>query len=120
MVDTRAVGDYQGRSVVCLGLLDGVEELHGACADGNLSHIYVAVADGHHAKVFLADLLTGSGELGDCANGRSLGALAAGVRVNLSVKDEDVHILTAGKDVVQTAVTDVVGGTVAAEYPLAA
>ena len=85
-----------------------------------LGYVYITVADGHHAQILLADLLTGSGELGNGAHRSGFGALAAGVGVYLGVQYQDVHVFTAGQDVVQTAVTNVVGGTVTAEDPLAA
>lgn len=57
VIDARCVGDDEGRTVVGLGLLDGVEVLRWACTHSYLSDVNVAIADGHHTKILLADLL---------------------------------------------------------------
>ena len=46
-----------------------------------------------------------------------LGGLAAGVGVDLGVKDEDVHVVAGGKHVVEAAEADVIRPAVAAEDP---
>ena len=46
----------------------------------------------------------------------SLRGLTAGVGVNLRIEHEDVYVLTAGDDVVETAVTDVVRGRSPRDY----
>ena len=46
--------------------------------------------------------------------------MTAGVRVDLGVEHEDVDVFAAGQYVVETAVADVVGGTVTTDNPLAA
>lgn len=57
VVDARSVGDDQGWTVVGLSLLYGVEVLCRACTHGHLCDIDIAIADGHHAEILLADLL---------------------------------------------------------------
>ena len=104
----------------CLGLADGLEGLCVVGAHGNLSDIDVAVGGGNHAEVLLADALALSSELSDGAERRCLGSLTAGVGIDLGVKYEDVDIFARSDDVVETAVADVVGGTVAADDPLTA
>ena len=105
--------------MVGLGLLDDVEVLGLAGAHSHLGDIDVAVALGNHTEVFLADLLTRGGKLGDSTRGSGLRALSAGVGVHLGVDDDDVDVLAAGQHVVQTAESDIVAPTVAAEDPLA-
>ena len=119
VVDAGCVADDERRAVVGLGLLDDVEVLGLAGAHSHLRHIDVAVALGNHTEVFLADLLTAGGELGDSAGRGGLRALSAGVGVHLGVDDDDVDILAAGQHVVQTAESDVIAPAVAAEDPLA-
>jgi hypothetical protein len=78
----------------------------------------VAVALGNHAEVFLANLLAGGGVLWLPTLWRQLGdgrgaerplevllirALSACVGVHLGVDDNDIDILAAGQDVVETA-----------------
>ena len=119
VVDAGGVADDERRAVIGLGLLDDIEVLGLAGAHSDLRHIDVAVALGNHTEVFLADLLTRGGELGDSAGRGGLGALSAGVGVHLGVDNDDVDILAAGQDVVQTAESDVIAPAVAAEDPLA-
>jgi hypothetical protein len=61
--------------------------------------------------------LAGSSELGDLAEVRGLGGLAAGVGVDLGVEHEDVDVVVLREDVVKAAEADVVGPAVAAEDP---
>ena len=84
----------------------------------DLSDIDVAVGGGNHAEVLLADALTLGSKLSNSTERCSLRGLATGVGVNLSIEHEDVDVLTAGDDVVETAVADVVRGTVATDDPL--
>ena len=60
-----AVADDEGRAVVGLGLVDGLEGLGRVGAHGNLCHVDVAVAHGNLGRGLLLGHLTGSGELGD-------------------------------------------------------
>ena len=119
VVDAGGVADDERRAVVGLGLLDDVEVLGLAGTHSHLGHIDVAVALGNHTEVFLADLLAAGGELGDSAGRGGLRALSAGVGVHLGVHDDDVDVLAAGQDVVQTAESDVIAPAVTAEDPLA-
>ena len=119
VVDAGGVADDERRAVVGLGLLDDVEVLGLAGAHSDLGDIDVAVALGNHTEVFLADLLAAGGELGDSAGRGGLRALSAGVGVHLGVHDDDVDVLAAGQDVVQTAESDVIAPAVTAEDPLA-
>ena len=57
----------------------------------------------HEAEVLLGLLLAGDGELGDRADRRGLGGLAAGVGVDLGVHDEDIDVLARGENVVKPA-----------------
>ena len=90
VVDAGGVADDERRAVVGLGLLDDVEVLGLAGAHGDLGDIDVAVALGNHTEVFLANLLTRGGELGDSTCRGGLRALSAGVGVHLGVDDDDV------------------------------
>ena len=65
----------------------------------------------------MAGALAGGRELGDGAARRRLRRLAAGVRVDLGVEDEDVDVATGREDLVEAAEADVVGPAVAADDP---
>ena len=112
-----AVADDEGRAVVGLGLVNGLEGLSRVGAHGDLRHVDVAVAHGDLGQGLLLGHLTGSGELSDLAQVRGLGGLAAGVGVDLGVEDEDVDVVARSQDVVQATEADVVGPAVAAEDP---
>ena len=112
-----AVADDEGRAVVGLGLVDGLEGLSRVGAHGNLCHVDVAVAHGNLGQRLLLGHLTGGGELSDLAQVRGLGGLTTGVGVNLGVEDEDVDVVAGSQDVVQATEADVVGPAVAAEDP---
>ena len=111
-------GDDNRGTVPSLSLADSLEGLSVVGAHSNLSDINITVGGGNHAEVLLADALTLSSELSDSTERSSLGSLTTGVGVHLSIEHEDVHIFAGSDDVVETAVTDVVGSTVATDDPL--
>ena len=117
MVDAGRVTDDDGRTLVGLSLLDGLDQLIGIGAHGALGHIDVIVGHHQHAKVFLLGLLAAGLELGNSTHRRGLGGLAAGVGVDLGVHQQDIHVLAHGEHVIQTAVADIVGPAVAAVHP---
>ena len=104
-------------AAVRLGLLKGPEGLEGVGAHGHLGHIDIAVIHGDHAQVLLADGLPFRGKLGHRSAWGRLRRLPAGVRVDLGVQHQDLHIAARGKNVVQSAETDVIGPAVAADDP---
>ena len=117
MVDARRIGDDDRRSVIGFSFGDGLEGLGLVGAHGDLGDIDIAVAHGHHAEVLLLDRLAAGGKLGDSAGRGRLGGLAAGVGIDLGVEDQDVDVFAGSEDVVQSAVTDVIGPAVAADDP---
>ena len=104
--------------MVGLGLLDDLEVLGLRSSHSDLSHIDVAVGLGNHAEVFLADLLTGGGKLGNSASGGSLRGLSTGVGVHLGIDNDDVDIFAGSEDVVETAESDIIAPAVTTEDPL--
>ena len=54
---------------------------------------------------------------GGCSHRRGLRGLAPGVRVDLRVEDQDVHVAFHGENVVESAVADVVGPAVSTDEP---
>ena len=117
MGDAGAVGDEHRRAVVGVGLEEGLHRLVVLRAEGDVRDVDVAVGHRQHAEVLLRDRLAVRGELGRGADRRRLRRLAARVRVDLGVEDEDVDVLVRGEDVVEAAVADVVGPAVAADDP---
>ena len=118
VVDTRSVGDDERRSGISLCLADSLQTLSVIGAHSHLSYINIAIGCSNHTEVLLADALTLSSKLSDSAQRSSLRRLATGVRVNLGVEHEQVHILARSNHVVETTIADVVGGTVTTDDPL--
>ena len=115
--DAVAVGDDERRAGVRLGFEKGLDGLAHLRAEGHARHVDVAVHVGEQAEVLLLSRLARRRELGHRAERRRLRLLAAGVRIDLGVEHEDVHVALAGQDVVEAAVADVVGPPVAADQP---
>src|SRR3990172_940892 len=115
--DALAVRDDQGRSRVCLRLLERLHRLDILGAEGDARHVDVAVAHRQEAQVLLRARLAGDGELRRGADGRRLRRLAARVRVHLGVEHQDVHLSPHREHVVEATVADVVGPAVAADDP---
>ena len=111
--DAVAVGDDERRSRVRLGFEKGLDGLAHLRAEGHARHIHVAVHVGEQTEVLLLGRLAGRRELGHRAERRRLRLLAAGIRIDLGVEHEDVHVTLAGQDVIEAAVADVVGPPVA-------
>ena len=103
--------------MISLGLGDGLNGLSGVGTHSDLGHVHIAVLHGDLGKALLLHFLTGCGKLADLADVGGLGSLSAGVGIDLSIKDEDVHILLGGDNVIQSAVADVVGPAIATEDP---
>ena len=117
MCDARRIREDDGRPVVCLGLLEGLEGLVAVVAESDAGDVHVSVAHAHEAHVLLVGALAAGRELGDRRGGRCLGGLAAGVRVDLGVQHQDVHVAVHGDHVVDAAVSDVVCPAVSADDP---
>ena len=114
-----AVSDNERRTVVGFRGDEGLDRVRGVSAEGDLTDEAGAVGDRHHAEVFFTGDFTAGGELSDGALRSGLRRLTAGVGVNFGVEDEDVDVVVGGDDVIETAVTDIVSPTVAADDPLA-
>lgn len=105
--------------MVSFSLFDYFEVLCLACSEGYLCYVNVTVALGDHAEFFLADLLTGGGELSHSACRSSLRGLSAGVGIYFRIDNHHVHILAGSEHMVKTAESDIATPAVAAENPLA-
>ena len=69
------------------------------------------------ARSFLLLRLAAGGKLGHRAARRRLGHLPAGIRVNLGIQHQHVHVLAGAEHMVQPAEADVEGPSVAAQNP---
>ena len=98
---------------------DSFEELVLVSAHSYLSYIDVTVGNSHHAEVLLLGAFAGSSELCDSCSRGSFRGLTAGVGVNFRIENEDVDVVVRSEDMVNTAVTDIVGPTVTTDDPLA-
>ena len=105
------------RPVERLGFEERLDGVHVAGAHRDLGDVDAAVAHGDQGEVLLADRLAAGRELRDRAARSGLGGLAAGVRVDLGVEDQDVDVAAGGDHVIEAAEADVVGPAVAADDP---
>ena len=117
MSNAGGVSNNQRHAGPGLSLGEGLHGLNVVGSNGHLSHVHVAVAAGFGAEIFLRCGLTTRGELGDRGTWSRLRRLPASVRVHLCVEHEDVHVAARAKHMVETARTNVIGPTVAADNP---
>ena len=115
--DAGAVGDDERRTRPGIGLEQRLRRLEVVRAHRDLGDVDVAVRARDRAEVLLGGALAGGRELRHGAARRRLRGLAAGVRVDLGVEDEDVDVATGREDLVDAAEADVVGPAVTADDP---
>ena len=115
--DAVRVGDDDARPVVGLRFQEGLERVLIFRAHRDAGDVDVAVGHRHHAEILLRSGLAAGGELRNCGARSGLRSLTAGVGINLGVEHEDVHVASAGQDVIEAAVADVVGPAVATDDP---
>ena len=120
VVNARRISNNQGRAVVSLCFGNGFKGLVLIRAHGDLRYINIAVAHGHHAEVFFAGAFAAGRKFGNSRSRSSLGGLAAGVGIYFGIKYHYVNVFAAGKNMVKSAVADIVSPAVAAENPVAA
>ena len=118
MADTRGVGDDKRGTGIAFSLTDGLYGLVIVCAHSDLCYIHIAIAHGHACQVFLAGALSAGRKFCSGAGRGRLGGLTACIGINLRIKYQDIDILTAGKNVIQSAEADIIGPSVASENPL--
>mmetsp|Transcript_107443 Transcript_107443/g.302327 ORF Transcript_107443/g.302327 Transcript_107443/m.302327 type:complete len:436 (-) Transcript_107443:2373-3680(-) len=117
VLDARRVADHDRRTVVLLGLLEGLHRLLVVCTDGARSHVDVPILHENGAEILFRLRAAALRELCHGAHGSGLGGLPARVAVHLRVEDADPHVVAAREHVVDAAVPDVVGPTVATKHP---
>ena len=117
MSDTVAVGNDEAGAVISFRLDKSLYRLVVVRAQGYPGNVDVAVGHRHHTQVLLGQRLTGSRELGYSTSRSCLGHLPAGVGVHTGIHNQDVHVTAGSKDVVQTAVPDVISPAITTEDP---
>src|SRR5205823_5816980 len=115
--DAVRVRDDDARSIVSFGFQKCFEGVFIFRAHGHAGHVDVAVGHRHHAEILLWSGLATCGELCNGGARRGLGSLPARVGINLGVEHQDVDVASAGHDVIEAAVADVVRPAVAADNP---
>ncbi len=116
MGNTVRVGDDQRRAVIGFRFDKGLDHLP-RIGKSDIGDVDVAVGHRHHAEIFLGHRLAAGSELRNCAGRCRLGGLTTGVGVNLGIKNQQVDVLAGSDDMVEAAVTDIIGPTVAADTP---
>ena len=115
--NATGVGNNQRRTFVRFGLLEGLHHVAVVAAQRHLRHINRPITNRFHGQVFSAVRLACRGKLGYRAARCGLRHLPAGIRVNLGIQHQHVHILARPKHVVQSAEADVERPSVAAQNP---
>ncbi len=115
--DAVAVGDDDGGAGESLRLLERPDGLHVVGPEGHGGDVGAAPVHRVHPEVFLGCNLPPRRELGHGRHRGGLRHLPAGIGVHLAVEHQDVHVAARSQDVVQPAVTDVVGPAVPADDP---
>lgn len=118
MIDAGGVGDDEGGAGEAFSFPEGLEGLVEIRAQGHLRHIDAAVGHHHVGQVLLGALLAIGGKLRHSAGGGGFAHLAAGIGVDLGIKDQDIDIGSAGHDMIQPAKADIVGPAIAAQDPV--
>ena len=114
---TRSITDDEGRTIICFSFCDCLDCLVWISSHSNLCNIDIAILHSNLSKALLLYFLTSSCKLGNLSDVGSLGSLSTCVGVDLCIEDEDVYVLLACDDVVETAVTDIVSPSVTTEDP---
>src|SRR5262245_17092046 len=120
MSDAVAVRDDQRRPIIGLGFLKRFYGVRVTSTHGHARDVNVTVADSFHGEIFFpCSFAPGSKFCDSCAR-RSLGHLAACVRIDFRIEHENVNIRASAEHVVETASSDVVRPTISPEEPNAA
>ena len=82
-----SVGNNHGRSLIALSLLERPHQLRWVGAHRHLGDIDVAVSHQHGAEILFAAALAGRSKLRHRADRCRLGALTAGVGIDLGIND---------------------------------
>ena len=117
VVDAGRVSDDDGRAVIGFGFFDRLHELIRVGAERNLGDVNMTVRHEKAPQVFLVGAAACRGELRHCAYRSRLGRLPARVGIYFRVDEHDIEVMVHRKDVIQTAVTDIVRPAVTAVHP---
>src|SRR4029453_2908024 len=104
---------------IAICLQEGLRGLSHLGPKSHAGHIDMTVHGSEEAQVFLPYGFSGGSELRGGAQRRRLGLLSASVRVDLSAEYQHVHIAPARENMIEAAVADVVGPSIATDQPYA-
>ena len=82
-----AVGYDEGGAVVGFRFFEYFDCVRVVGSESYFAYVYVAVAYGHHGKVFFAHAFAGSSKFGHRSSWGGFGHLSAGVGVDFGVED---------------------------------
>ncbi|MPN31321.1 hypothetical protein SDC9_178795 [bioreactor metagenome] len=118
MVNTRCISNNQGWSGISLSLGNSFKGLIFISTHGDLCYIYIPIAHGDYAKIFLLGLFPAGRKLGNCRSRSGLRRLTAGIGIYFGIKHQNVYIFAGSQYMIQSAETNIIGPAVTAEYPL--
>ena len=118
MIDTRSISDDQRRSGISLCFLDRLHILSLVGTHGHLCHIYITIRHRHHTQVFFTHPFTAGSKFSNSTCRSRFRRLTSGIGINLGIYHQNIYIFTAGQDMVDTTVTDIISPSVTTKDPL--
>ena len=117
MRDAVTIGNDERRTGIRFRFQKSLQRLAIVGSHGNARHINGSIRHGQHPEVFLCALFATRREFGDRSTRRRFRHLSPRVRINLGIEHQDVNIAPRRKNVIQTAIADVISPTIAAHQP---
>ena len=116
-LQTWAVSDDQGRTVVRFSFLECLDALCLVSTHGNRCYIAVTIFHNNLAEVLLGLCLTTSCELRNGSSLGGLGGLTTSVGVNFCIENENVDIQIVSHDMIKSAVANIICPAIATDDP---
>ena len=117
MRDAGRIGNEDGWSLVGGGLLHCPNGLFWIRPEGDLTDINMAVIDSDEPQILLRNELSAGRELCRRSAWGRLRFLAARIRIDFRVHDQNIDVAVVGQHVIETAEANVVGPAIAANDP---
>ena len=117
VVNAGAISDNEGGSFIGFSFCNRFNGLVSIGAQGDGCDVDITVGHSELTEVFFAARFTAGSEFSDSATACGLRGLTASIGVDFGIEDEDIDVTTEGEDVIEAAVTDIVGPAIAAHDP---
>src|SRR6266568_4960344 len=115
MGNAMRIRNDQAWTVVSLGFKECFKCVLVFGSHGHARYIDIAITHGHQPEIFLRRRLSSRATFGYGGPRRGLGRLSSSIGVNLGVEHQQVHVAPTGQHMIESAVTNVVCPTIAAD-----